>query len=319
MQKEFNCKIDLEKSKNRFFLSLYNLFPKNSRGGKARILFSVLQNPLTESLAAIEPNAETRARAAPALCREKVPSMLDEMLAGGAPGVPTGFALAAHPSSEGVQDHVQTAALETPSRPRDAIAIPDLESGNAVERSDEVLTSDLVAGRLDFASPSRAADDGPRMRARVAAPQASSNPRGAVITTAILVYCHEDIMKQGFRKAVFLHNKVNRTTLNSALLKLKGDLEMRVVKRAAVAARDDPTSPDHEGVLLELGPFKEFWPVELAQPGAAKLPPPSRKNGAENYLGSGAKQADFLPILDEMVGTQTLEPQTLNSELNLHP
>jgi len=263
-------------------------------------------------LAAIEPIAAAPGQEAPALCIEKVPSMLGEMLAVGTHGGELGCASTAGHPQQDVQDHDQTAALETPSRPRDAVASSDLRSENAVPRSPQVISSDAVTGRLLFESPDPAV--GSRMETRWAAavPQAPSTPRSDVVGSAILVFCHEDFMLPGFKKCVCVKNNVKRTTLKSALEKLKRDHEMPEVKRAAVKARDDRQSDEHAAVLLELAPFKEYWPAALSNPGAAKLPPTSRKHGSENYLGSGVPQAEYHRVFDEMVPIPTPQISTLN-------
>ena len=148
------------------------------------------------------------------------------------------------------------------------------------------------------------------MRAREAAPPPKSHRshRGVVVSSAILVYCHETFMKPGFRKAVCAQNNVNRTTLNSALNVLKKDHEMRTVKQAKVAARDDPGCADHAAALLELEPYKELWPQTLRNPAAATLPAKSGKNGAANYLGSGVCQAEYLRVFDLTVCTLNPNP-----------
>ncbi|KAJ1478872.1 hypothetical protein T484DRAFT_1816386 [Baffinella frigidus] len=257
-----------------------------------------------ESFRAIEPNAAALGQAAPQQGASGQRVQPVEMLDGGPPAGSLALESAPHPPQEGVQEHVQTAALETPNRPRDAVVISESVSENAVGRSGEVLFTGTYAARLNFEPLPQDAPGGPSVRARVAAPQTPSKPRGDVVSSAILVYCQGDFMKEGFKKAVCVQNSVKRTTLHSAIAKLNGDHQMREVKKAAVAARD-PKSDDHAELLLELSPFKEFWPEVLSNPGAAKLHPKSRANGAQNYLGSGVKQSDYIRVFDEMVGSQT--------------
>ena len=240
--------------------------------------------------------------------------MLDDMLAVGTGGGELGCASTAGHPQQHVQDHVQTAALETPSRPRDADVSSDLRAENAVPRSPEVISSVAITGRLLFASPDPAVEGRREMRWPAAAPQAPNTPRSDVMGSAILVFCHEDIMLPGFKKSVCVKNSVKRQTLNSALKRLQGDHEMPEIKRAAVKAREDRKSEEHAAVLLDLAPFKEYWPAVLSDPGAAKLPTSSRKNSSDNYLGSGVPQAEYHRVFDEMVPILTPQISTLNPQ-----
>jgi len=305
-------RIDFLRLKNRIILSLYTAFPKKWKGRLVWIVFSAPRNPLTENLAAIEPIAAAPGQEAPAQWLEKVPSMLVNMLAVGSHGGELGVSSTAGHPQEDDQDHVQTAALETPSRPRDAVDSSDLQSGDAVPRCCEVIPSGAITGRLLFESPDPVAGRCRQTRVPAALPQAPSTPRGDVVGSAILVFCQEDFMLPGFRKAVCVKNHVKRTTLLAAVQRLQRDHEMPEVKRAAVKARDDRNTDEHAALLLELAPFKEFWPVELANPGAAKLPPKSMKKGAQNYLGSGVHQAEYLRVFDEMVSILNPETSTPN-------
>eukprot|EP00290_Baffinella_frigidus_P005688 CAMPEP_0180127028 /NCGR_PEP_ID=MMETSP0986-20121125/6017_1 /TAXON_ID=697907 /ORGANISM="non described non described, Strain CCMP2293" /LENGTH=199 /DNA_ID=CAMNT_0022066509 /DNA_START=524 /DNA_END=1120 /DNA_ORIENTATION=+ len=198
-----------------------------------------------ESFRAIEPNAAALGQAAPQQGASGQRVQPVEMLDGGPPAASLALESGPHPPQEGVQEHVQTAALETPNRPRDAVVISESVSENVVGRSGEVLSSGTYA---DLEPLPEDAPGGPSVRARVAAPQTPSKPRGDVISSAVLVYCQEDFLKPGFRKAVCVQNSVKRTTLHSAIAKLNGDHQMREVKKAAVAARD-PKSDDHAELL----------------------------------------------------------------------
>jgi len=118
-----------------------------------------------ESLAAIEPNAAALGQAAPQRGASWQRGQPDEMLDGGLPAA--SLALESAPPSpwEGRQGHVQTAALETPNRPRDAVvssgAVSENVGGSEQERGgrggDKVgarpTQSRMEDGRMQGLSP----------------------------------------------------------------------------------------------------------------------------------------------------------------------